>query len=150
MNIKNHKILKKLNALLIMNYEVEQAYFEAYKCVNKEDLKSYFKALSRERNEFDKTLRLEIDKFNGELPSLGTASRVSPKIEINFRDSLFLGNEMNLINEVYEIKYLTVEAYDNLLIERGAPLSLCKLLVKQRDQIQDGLIAIKRESVFVA
>lgn len=150
MNIKNPKILNKLNGLLIMNHEVETTYIEALEYVYKDNLETYFRARSLERKEFTKALQIEIKKFDKKPENFENQNIDFSEIRTNFKNFLLFKRETDLINEVYEIKNLTIKAYNNLLVERDSPLSLCKLLVKHRDQIQDSLIAMRRERLFVA
>lgn len=148
--MKNLKILKQLNELLAITYEVESIYNEAFGADISNGLKNYFRKHSNEANKFGKELRIEIEKIKGKPGFLGKLSSDFYKISTTFRSFLFLQNENDLLNEVYEIKYFTIKAYDDLLIKLDLPLSLCKLLVKHRDRIQESLSVMKREHMLVA
>tara|TARA_R110002049_G_scaffold44913_1_gene131396 strand:- start:133 stop:582 length:450 start_codon:yes stop_codon:yes gene_type:complete len=146
----SEKIIKQLNDLLIMNYEVEIIYVEAMENVNNNELKTFFRERGFERNEFGKELRDEIEKLEGNPEFLGELSSDFYKIRMNFRNFLLLENKSDLLSEVYKIKQLTIKAYNDLLMELNLPLSLCKLLEKHRNQTKENLNVMKREEAFVA
>ena len=49
------------------------------------------------------------------------------------------------LHEVYNLKALSVKKYNELLREMSLPLSTCKLLIRQRDTIEDDMIMLKRQ-----
>lgn len=143
--------LGKLNNLLNINYEIEKIYLEALENVTDDNLKTFFRARGYERLEFGNELRLEIEKFGGVPIHSGLISNNGLyKIWMNFKNLVLMENEGNLLDEVYKLKELNVEQYNNLLREMNVPLSICKLLVKQRDAIEATMNAIKRHEAFVA
>ena len=144
------KILNQLNNLLLMNYEIEKIYLEAFKNVADANLKTFFKERGSDRLQFGNDLRVEIEKFGGFPRHSGPMSSVLYKTWMNFRNSILLKNESELLDEVYKIKQLNLEQYNNLLREMNMPLSICKLLAKQRDAVEATMHAIKRQDAFVA
>ena len=53
MKIKHsEKVKTKANNLLMMNYEAEKIYTDAHDIVHDDELKSFFRELAFERNEF--------------------------------------------------------------------------------------------------
>lgn len=142
--------LGKLNNLLNMNYEIEKIYLEALEHVTDDNLKTFFRARGYERHEFGNELRLEIEKFGGNSVHSGPISRDLYKIGMHFRNLMLMENESDLLDEVFKLKQLNLEHYNDLLREMNMPLSICKLLVKQRDAIETTMHAIKRHEAFVA
>ena len=67
----------------------------------------------------------------------------------DFKTLLLLNNEDDLIDEVVALKRLSIEKYNDVLREINLPLSVCKLLVKQRDSIYSNMNAMKRHEEFV-
>ncbi len=133
------KIFRQLNELLIMNHEVEIIYLEAHDIVNDEDLMTFFRERNFERNEFGRALKREVVKLGGSPKGLNDLSDRYYKGWMKFKELLDTDNEFELLNEISKIKRLNIAAYNKLLQERNLSLSLCKLLVKQRDSIQMSL-----------
>ncbi|MFG6687232.1 DUF2383 domain-containing protein [Mariniflexile sp. HNIBRBA6329] len=145
----SEKILGKLNNLLIMNYEVEKIYSEALDLATDDNLKAFFRERGFERNEFGRQLRDEIVKLNGKPKPLNVLSGNFDNILANFKNYILLNNEYDLMEEIYNLKTKSIEKYNELLMEINLPLSVCKLLVKQRDSIYSNMNAMKRQDEFV-
>ncbi|WP_445731312.1 DUF2383 domain-containing protein [Mariniflexile sp.] len=146
----SEKILGMLNNLLVMNYEVEKVYLEALDLATESHLKTFFRERGFERNEFGRKLRGEIEKLEGTPKFLGMLSSDLYRISMNFKNFLLLNNEDELMEEVYRLKELSIEKYNELLREINLPLSTCKILVKQRDTIYSNMNAMKSREQFVA
>jgi len=144
------KILSQLNELLVMNYEVEKIYLEAHDIANDEDLKTFFRDRNIERNEFGSALRQEIIELGGSLKELSNLSNRYQKVWMSFKELLDTDNEYELLNEIGKLKRQNIAAYNLLLQEINLSLSLCKLLVKQRDSIQMSLNSLRTNDVLVA
>ena len=147
--ISNKKI-KRLNDLLIMNYEAEKIYLEALDIVTDDNLKTFFRERGFERNEYGKQLRTEIKALGGEPKHLEGLSNEYHKIWTNFRNILKEGDETELLYEVCYIKQLSIDKYDELLHIHRLPISLCKTLVDQRDNIQSAMNLIRVNKRLVA
>lgn len=145
----SEKILEKLNNLLLMNYGAEKMYLEALELATDDNLKAFFRERGFERNEFGRQLRAEIEKLNGKPKQFSTLSADLNSIWLHFKNNLLLNNETDLMEEIYKLKDLTIERYNKLLMEINLPLSVCKILVKQRDSIYANMNAMKREEEFV-
>lgn len=61
------EISNKLNELLVKNYDAEKGHIDAYKNVDSNDLKIFFKRRATERSNFAKELRTEILQFKSQL-----------------------------------------------------------------------------------
>ena len=143
------KILSKLNNLLIMNYETEKVYLEALDLATDDNLKAFFRERGFERNEYGRLLRAEIVKLKGKPKQLGAPSSGFVRIWMNFKKYILLDIENDLIEEIYRLKILSIEKYNDMLSEINLPLSTCKLLVRQRDSIYSNMNAMKRHEEFV-
>ncbi|MEL0454911.1 DUF2383 domain-containing protein [Flavobacteriaceae bacterium SZ-1-7] len=144
------KVLKKLNDLLVSNHEHENIYQEAFKAIDDEELKSFFQEQRNVRKMYSEQLCLEIEKLVGKSKFSEAVSKESYKVSMNFRNLIFLKDYSLLLNEVYRIKRATISKYNALLNELNLPLSVCKLLVEQRDGIQATMNAIKRSENLIA
>ncbi|MDO6761456.1 DUF2383 domain-containing protein [Tamlana sp. 2_MG-2023] len=147
---KNKRILMNLNGLLMVNQEVEKIYLELVDKVTDDELKYYFRTNSLKRKEFSEALKVEILNLGGSCNKVGIqASSELSKFWMNVRNFVLLNDgEENLINEVREMQSLAINKYNELLRMLGLPLSVCKLLVKQRDIIQDSKDVIERQELF--
>lgn len=142
------KIFRRVNELLIMNYEVEIIYLEAHDIVNDEDLKAFFREKNFERNEFGRALKREVIKLGGSPKGLDDLSDRYYRGWMKFKELLDTDNEFEILKEISKIKRLNIAAYNKLLQERNLSLSLCKLLVKQRDSIQMSLNSLRTKKII--
>ena len=139
------QILEKLNDLLILNEEVENAYTKANHIVTNAFHKSFSKEKSQERGRFVKSLKNELNKIEKKAGNIALKRR-DHVVRLNFRSFLKIENDNRFIRKVYEIELLSIQKYDELLAQMNMPLSLCRLLLKQRDQIQEKLYIMERDN----
>lgn len=145
------RILEKMNDLLIMNYEVEKIYSELFSQIEEQELRLFYRERGFERNEFGKDLKLEILKLGGEPVYIKSKKGDLYKYWMNIRNFVLLEDEESLLKEIYSLKTFSIIKYNALLREMSLPLSTCKLLIKQRDSIQEGMDVLKRqEAAYVA
>ncbi|WP_136480353.1 PA2169 family four-helix-bundle protein [Cognatitamlana onchidii] len=142
-------ITSKMNDLLIMNAEVEKMYLELFNKLNDYELKTLIKERAEQRNEFNKDLKFEIIELGGKPKYAKAAKSEFYKFWMNFRNLLLLEDNKDLFYELYDLKELSVKKYNDILQEMHLPLSSCKLLIRQRDNIQDAMDALKREEHLV-
>lgn len=143
------RIFMKLNDLSLMNYQVGKTYEKAIKNVPDDALKDFFRKKGVERSNFGELLQREITKLEGNNEGSLMLDRRNHLIKMNFKNLLHFENEKELFTAVHKIMLLSIEKYNELLMEIHLPLSLCKLLIKERDYIQSSLGLIKRkEAVF--
>ncbi|KAA5827943.1 DUF2383 domain-containing protein [Algibacter amylolyticus] len=148
----SEKLLKGLNDLLTLNYEVEKIYIEALNAVTDTELKTFFKERGLERNEFGKDLMVEIENLNTEMEL-----KFDGKLEngfyvtwMNFRRLFLFEDKVNLYLEICKLKELTISKYDDLLNQKELPHSTITVLERQKAQIQKALNAIIIEKNLVA
>lgn len=148
---ETHKLIKAINNLLLMNYEAERIYIETLDIVKDTRLKTFFRERGYERNEYGRQLRAEITNLGGIPRSHDGLSRDYYKLWINFKRLLLEDEESEaLLDEVCYVKQLSIDAYDEVLHMHKLPISLCKILVEQRDNIQAGIYAIRAKEQLVA
>lgn len=145
----SEKILSKLNELIIMNEEVENTYAKILKNSSRESFASFFKEKIAMRNQFGLLLLKEANKLDEEGQKSIMLNRRNTFIRTNFKTSLRINNNRSLQNEIFRIEQLSIEKYNELLMEMNLPLTLCKLLMKQRDIIQYTSRLIEREEAFI-
>jgi len=138
------KILNKLNDLLITNQGLEDIYEEASKAVVGESLKAFFTERAEERRRYNQKLSKEMEKLVGNAKPLKNSANGSYKVSMAFRNLIFMKDHRLIVNEVCRIKEISINKYNALLSELNLPLSLCKLLSAQRDNIQSNMNAIRR------
>jgi len=142
----SEKVIVKANNLLKMNYEAEKIFTDAHDIVDDDEIKSFFRELAFERNEFSRTLQSEIIKL-GEVPQsfegLNKLSRAYHIIWKNLRPLLKQNSTPELLDQICNIKEWSIDNYNNLLQEFNLSLSLCKLLGEQRDLLQSRMNNIK-------
>lgn len=143
------KFSNKLNDLLNMNYEVEKIYLEAFNSTTDETLKVFFKERQVKRSEFSLELRKEIDNHNIAPRSVHVLNKYYHKNQMNddINNDLLNDNDAILV-EIFRSLQTSIDGYNELLREINLPLSLCKILIRQRDDIQDTMRVFQREDVF--
>ncbi|WP_242203988.1 DUF2383 domain-containing protein [Aestuariivivens insulae] len=146
------KVVTKMNNLLMLNYEVEKMYLDAFDIVEDERLKVFFRERAFERNESARALRGQIIKLGFEPKSFDRLNKLSNRYYIiwkNIRPLLKEGNIPELLDQVCSVKQWSMDNYNSLLQEINLPLSLCKLLASQRDLLQSNMHTIKAREALV-
>ncbi|MDU8884995.1 DUF2383 domain-containing protein [Yeosuana sp. MJ-SS3] len=144
------KFSNKLNDLLNMNYKVEKIYLEAFKNATDDTLKAFFKERQIKRSEFSMELRKEIDSHNIAPRSVNVLSKYYHKNQMNDSNNDSLNDNENILFEIFNLLQTSIDSYNELLREINLPLSLCKILIRQRDNIQDTMRVFQREDVFLS
>ena len=143
------RILDKINNLLDANYEVEKIYSEIFKTVSNESIKKFFKERQIKRHEFSRELITEIDKHDIIPKSVSSLNNYYNKKQSKGKDIEILNSGNSLLFEVFRLKNESLDTYNELLTEMSLPLSICKALIKQRDDIQATIQILARDEVFV-
>lgn len=143
------EVVNKINNILIMNYEAEKMYLDALDKVEDDELKSFFRERGFERNEFARALRHEIIKLGIKPQDLGRLSARFHLIWKDIRPLLKPNHQPELLDQICNLKMWNINNYNRLLQEINLPLSFCKLLASQRDDIQSNMHAIKAQEAFV-
>ncbi len=146
---KEKKILVKLNDVFLMNKVVEKTYKKACEKVSDINIKAFLKEKSLERNNFGEMLQNEIRKFDTDVEESLMSRRRDQLYMKSFGNLLKLENNGDLLNGIYKIELLCIEKYNELLQEINLSLSLCRLLIKQQDNVHYGLRLINKELAVV-
>jgi len=152
MKVKHsEKVISKANSLLMMNYEAEKIYKDAHDIVKDDVLKSIFTELAFERNQFIKALQKETIKLGEEPQRFEGLNKLSRPYHI-FWKNLIPSLKKNDLPEIFEqicnIKEWSIDNYNSLLQELNLSLSLCKLLVGQRDLLHSKMNSIKSKETL--
>lgn len=136
------EISNKLNELLVKNYDAEKGYIEAYKNVDSNDLKIFFKRRAIERSNFAKELRTEILQY-GEIPEdsgsfKGAMHRNWMKLKSTFSEN----DEAAILEEAIRGEETSLEEYNELITEKNLPPTIDSLIAKHQNAIQ---VAINTE-----
>ena len=140
----SEKISKKLNELLVKNYDAEKGYLNAIENVDSNNLKMFFKRRASERSEFAKELRTEILRY-GELPENdGSLKGTMHRNWMTLKAKLSSNNEEAILEETIRGEEASLEEYNEILKENVLPPTIDSLLTKQKSAIQ---AAINTEKV---
>lgn len=141
------KILIELNDLFLMNHQVGKIFLKIQDHVVDGSLKSFFKEKEVERNEFCKLLQNESNKLEEKIDNSIMLNRRNHLTKLNLKKLFHFNKDLDLFMQVNRIMQLSIDKYNELLMEMNMPLSLCKLLVRQRDSVQSSMYLIEREAV---
>ncbi|MEP1487971.1 MAG: hypothetical protein ABJK28_06060 [Algibacter sp.] len=137
-----------MNDLFLMNQQVEKSYAKIQEDIVDASLKSFFKEKAIERNGFCELLQKELNKLETKIDNPLMMNRRNRLASLNFKKLLHFDEDIDLFKQVYSVMQLSVRKYNELLMEMHLPLSLCKLLIKQRDRIQSSLDLMRKEVEF--
>ena len=138
------EISKKLNELLIKNYDAEKGYLNAVDNVENERLKMFFKRRASERSTFAKELRTEILRY-GETPEdSGSFKGTMHRNWMSLKSTFSPNNEDAILEEAIRGEEASLKEYDNLINEKNLPPSIDELILRHRNAIQ---AAINTEKV---
>lgn len=146
----SEKALESLNELWILSLESKKMYLAAQNKVEDKELMVFFRVRAFESHQYANDLKLEIEKLGFTPKPSETLKSEFQSFWLNFNNLLLLKNKQALLDEVYNLKKVSVEKYNALLMEINLSLSTCKLLMKQRDSIQRTINAIERQEASVA
>ena len=144
----SERISSKINNVLRVNYEAEKIYSEIFKSVPNESMKKFFKERQFKRHEYSRELVNEIDRHEIIPKSVSILKNHYNKTQIKERNQEISNNGEYLLFEVFRLIKESINTYDELLMEMSLPLSLCRALVKQRDDIQSTMQLLARDEEF--
>lgn len=137
------KISKKLNELLIKNYDAEKGYINAMKEVDNVNVKDFFKKRAEERSRFARQLRTEIITY-GELPKdSGSIKGIVHRNWMRLKTTFSSNNEETILNEALRGEKASLEEYNELLSDNSFPSGLIELLREQRNAIEAAINSVK-------
>ncbi len=138
------EISKKLNELLVKNYDAEKGYLNAIDNVENERLKMFFKRRASERSAFAKELRTEILRY-GEIPEdSGSFKGTMHRNWMSLKSTFSSNNEDAILEEAIRGEEASLKEYDNMINEKNLPPTIDELILRHRNSIQ---AAINTEKV---
>ena len=138
------EISKKLNELLVKNYDAEKGYLNAVDNVENERLKMFFKRRASERSAFAKELRTEILRY-GEIPEdSGSFKGAMHRNWMSLKSTFSSNNEDAILEEAIRSEEASLKEYDNMINEKNLPPTIDELILRHRNSIQ---AAINTEKV---
>ena len=138
------EISKKLNELLVKNYDAEKGYLNAVDNVENERLKMFFKRRASERSAFAKELRTEILRY-GEIPEdSGSFKGAMHRNWMSLKSTFSSNNEDAILEEAIRGEEASLKEYDNMINEKNLPPTIDELILRHRNSIQ---AAINTEKV---
>jgi uncharacterized protein (TIGR02284 family) len=133
------KMSKKLNELLEKNYDAERGYKKAAGIVENTKLKQFFENQAQNRYDFGHELKSEIRNY-GEVPDKGGSATGSVhRAWMDIKSAFTSNDEEAILNEVQRGEKAAVEEYEEIISDTTLPPTTQRILVAQRDSIQQAL-----------
>ncbi|MEY8850007.1 PA2169 family four-helix-bundle protein [Psychroserpens sp. XS_ASV72] len=146
----SEEISKKLNKLLVKNYDAEKGYLNAVENVDNDRLKIFFKRRASERSEFAKELRTEILQY-GEVPEdSGSFKGTVHRNWMSLKSLFSSNNEEAILEEAIRGEEASLEEYNEIIKERDLPPSIDALILKQKNAIQSAINSEKVKEELVS
>jgi len=142
--------LDKLNDLLNLNYQVEQIYDDLLEDVNDEDIITLIRRRRFERKQNSDMLRKKIIELKGFPKSFEALDNIYYRSLFNIKKLINKEETNKAIDKLCRIEEQSIANYNAFLQERNVPLSICKILVVQRDRIQKSLNKLKVREMVAA
>ncbi len=139
------EVLKKFRVLIRLNKEVAQIYKEASCFTRDADLKKFFADRSKQRTHFVRGIENELLKRHIRLVDYYDPKTSVCKQRNHFKRYHNLDNENLFFNIVYRIKRYSLSKYDEALREAKLPLTVCRILIRQRDNVNYAVNVLKRQ-----
>jgi uncharacterized protein (TIGR02284 family) len=142
--MKYEKIIsKKLDELLIKNYDAEKGYIKAMKDIDDVNIKKFFRDRAAERSRFARQLRTEILTY-GELPEdSGSFEGVVHRNWMSLKATFSTNNEEAILTEALRGEKASLEEYNDLLSDSTLPERLINLLREQRNAIEAAINSVR-------
>ena len=146
---RSDRIFEKVNNLLTANYKAEKIYSEISRTISGEPLKMFFKERKIKRHNFNKVIINELDRHNIIPKAATTLGNYNTKMKLKDSGINLLNSGDQFQIEVIRLKNESLNRYNDLLLELSLPLSLCKALSKQRDDIQSAMLILSKDEELV-
>ncbi|TBM99029.1 PA2169 family four-helix-bundle protein [Hyunsoonleella flava] len=144
------EISKKLNELLIKNYDAEKGYKNAAENVDNHRLERFFERMSKERSEFARELKVEIERFGDTPKDSGSIKGIVHRNWMSLKSLFATNDEEAILEEVIRGEENSLDAYYDMLRDRSLPATIDALLFKQRNAIKTTLESVKRQEELVS
>ena len=144
------EISKKLNELLIKNYDAEKGYLNAAENVDNPTLRIFFKRMSTQRSEFAKEIKAEILRYGEEPKDSGSFEGLVHRNWMTLKSLFSSNDEEAILEETIKGEEASISEYYEVLKDRNLPPSIDALLFKQRKAIQTALDTAKVHEKLVS
>ncbi|RZT00042.1 ferritin-like domain-containing protein [Aquimarina brevivitae] len=144
MDTYTEKVSTKLNDLLERTYDAEKGFKKAASNVKNKALKNYFTSKAQERYDFGHELKSEIKSFGQKVNKGGSNLGAAHRTWMDIKNLLSSDNEESMLEEAIRGEKSAVDEYQEVLKETTLPPSTENVLLKQKEQIENGLNTIKR------
>lgn len=146
----SEEISKKLNELLIKNYNAEKGYLNAIEQVDSDRLKLFFKRRATERSEFAESLRKEILQY-GQVPEdSGSFKGVAHRNWMRLKALFSSNNEEAILEEAIRGEEASLEVYNEIMEDKTLPPTIDNLLMKHKYAIQAAINSEKVKEALVS
>ncbi|GAB1855204.1 hypothetical protein MHTCC0001_00370 [Flavobacteriaceae bacterium MHTCC 0001] len=143
--------LDRLNNLLYINLQVKNIYDELISTTTAEELRIFFTRSSVDLDMLCSVLEKQIVKLGGEPKQYKSLNRFYKGVLISLKNNLEDEDAgESLKYKLCELEELSINSYDAFLEEMHIPLSVCKMLIGQRDKIQQRIYSIRTREILVA
>lgn len=142
--------LEKLNSLLQLNHEMKTIYEMASHIALGAELEALLERYSFQRSEFSNDLKAQILDMGGKPSIQDRLSSVNNQF-LDVINRLVMDNEVDkILRHICNIEQMSIDNYNNFLQELHIPVSVCKLLIGQRDDFQNNISIIETKEVLEA
>ena len=142
--------LKHLNNLVYINRQICFVYDELLKIDLNDELQECLTESLKDRENIGKILVGKILKLGGEAPVNIGLDRTYSNLLSKLMRMHKLNQEELLVGSLCDLEQLSVKSYDVFLQEMHIPLSICRMLIAQRDIIQHHINHAKTQPFLVA
>lgn len=148
MDTKYEKLVHQLEEILQKNRDAEKGYRKAAENADSQSLMSYFENKSREREQFNNSLKREMvanyDDIDDDSSFTGSMHRTWMDIKAFFSGD----NDEAMLEEAIRGDKAAVEEYDEVLEDTTLPSSIATLIRQQSTKIRTDLSQIKSMEDF--
>ena len=143
MDTKYEKLMDQLEEILEKNRDAEKGFQKAADNADSASLKSYFERKSRERAQFNNSLKKEMiayyDDFDEDSSFSGSVHRAWMDIKALFSAD----NDESMLEEAIRGDKAAIEEYEDVLEDKTLSNSIATLIREQKSKIETDLNEIK-------
>tara|TARA_R110002012_G_scaffold286751_3_gene478434 strand:- start:886 stop:1332 length:447 start_codon:yes stop_codon:yes gene_type:complete len=135
----SHKVVDKLNQLLVRNIDILNTYRNVIVQTENEKLKTFFVRRFDVQKSFVNTIKKEIFK-HGQIPK--NRNRFFSYITSNYfkiKYLLLLKNEKKIAKSFIDVEELNLQSCESVIAEKELPSQIKSVLISQRNKLQESL-----------
>ncbi|WP_031428551.1 ferritin-like domain-containing protein [Flavimarina sp. Hel_I_48] len=137
------KIGDHLNDILEKNIDAQKGFNEAVENTDSITLKEYFRTRATERSEFVTEIKAELAHYGEKYKDSGSASASIHRGWMDFKSLFSSDDDESMLEECIRGEKKALKEYDEALEPGEVPTTTSKLLMKQREKIQQGLTKLQ-------